>query len=119
MYMHLFWLHKALRHDGAFRDSRHGLLHFFPRGFAKLVAKSRFSEVPVRFGICDLSLARCRKTKEALSFVCSRFNADPASLLHAVQGPSQCCTVHYKAFAQPFLIHLPGCSQRCEKSELW
>ena len=71
MYMHLLRLHKTLQQDGAFRYQRHGLLHFFPRGFPKLFAKSRFSEVPVRFGLCDLSLARCRKTKEALPFVCS------------------------------------------------
>jgi len=72
----------------------------------------------MRFGLCYLSLASRRKTKEVLSFVCSRFDADPASLLHSVQCPSQCCTVHYETFAEPVLIHLAGFSQRHKQSEL-
>src|SRR5215469_16291427 len=116
--MHLSRLQKTLRREGAFRHERDCLLHVLPPGFPKFVPKPGFSEFPVRFSLCYLSLASRRKTKEALSFVCSRFDADPASLLHAVQGPSQCCTLHYKAFAQPFLIHFAGCRQRREQPEL-
>src|SRR6516162_885317 len=118
MYMHLFRLHKTLRRDGAVGDKRYRPLHVFPCGFPKLVAKSRFSQVPMRFGLCYLSVASRGQAKEVLPFVRSRFDADPTSILHAVEGPSQGCTVHYEAFAQPFLIHLAGCGQRHEQSEL-
>src|SRR5215470_11444591 len=118
MYMHLSRLQKTLRREAAFRYQRNDHLHVLPPGFPKFVPKSGFRELPVRFSLCYLSLASRRKTKEALSFVCSRFDADPTLLLHSVQGPSQCCALHYKAFAQPFLIHFAGCRQRREQSEL-
>src|SRR6266536_1591346 len=118
MHMHLTWLQETLRRDGAFRHARHDLLHVFPPGFSKFVPESGFSEVPVRFGLCYLPLARRGQTEEVLSPVSSVFYANPAVLLHSVQGPRECRAVHYEAFAQPFLIHLTSCSQSREQSEL-
>jgi len=78
--MHLSWLQKT---DGAFRYRRYRFLHVFPRGFPELVAKFGFSEIPMRFGLCYLSLASRRKTKEVLSFV-------PAPGLTLIHQPRFC-----------------------------
>jgi NADPH:quinone reductase len=118
MYMHLSRLQKALGLDAAFRYERHGLLHLFPSGFPKFVPQFGFGEIPVWFGFRNFSLARRRQTKEALSSVFSLLDANPALLPHPLQGPRQRRTVHYEAFAQPFLIHLAGYSQCREESEL-
>src|SRR5262245_12406864 len=118
MYMHLFWLQEILREDGALRYKRYGLLHVVPPVLSKFVPKSGFSKVPVWFGLCYLSLAQRSQTKDALSFIHSLLDADPTALLHSVQGPSQCCAVHYEALAQAFLIHLTRCGQGHEQSEL-
>ena len=69
-------------------------------------------------GFCKLPLPSRRQAKKALSPVSSLFDANQALLPHSVQSPRQRRAVHCEAFAQPFLIHLTGCSQRREKSEM-
>src|ERR1700733_8735668 len=103
MYMHLYGLQEILRPGGPFRQKGYNLLHILPTGFAELVPKSRFRAVPVRLRLCELPLARRSQFKDVLPLVGSLRGADPAALLHSVQGPRQCRTVHSEAAALSLL----------------
>src|ERR1700691_5225492 len=118
MYMHLSWLQKTLGLDGAFRYQRQALLHLFPPSFPKFLPQSGFSEIPIWLGFCHLPLSCRRQAEEMLPSVSSRFDANPTLLPHPVQGARQRGAIHYKAFAQPFLIHLAGYCQCRQKPEL-
>src|SRR5277367_3490516 len=118
MYMHLSWLQKTLGLDGAFCYHRQVLLHLFPPSIPKFLPQSGFCEIPMGLGFCHLPLSRRRQAEEVLPSVSSWFDADPTLLPHPVQGARERGAIHYKAFAQPFLIHFAGYCQCRQKSEL-
>jgi hypothetical protein len=118
MYMHLSWLQKTLGLDGAFRYRSQALPHLFPLSFPKFFPQSGFGEIPMWLGFCRLPLSRRRKAEEVFPSVSSWFDANPTLLPHTLQGARQRGAIHYKAFAQPFLIHLAGYCQCRQKSEL-
>jgi hypothetical protein len=116
MYMHLSRLQKPLGLDGTFRYNSQVLLHLFPPSIPKFLPQSGFSEIPMWLGFCHLPLSRRRQAEEELPSVSSWFDANPTVLPHPVQGARQRGAVHYKAFAQPFLIRLAGYCQCRQKS---
>ena len=118
MYMHLSWLQRTLGLNGAFGYRRQALLHLFPYSFPKFLPQPGFSEIPMWLGFCHLPLSRPRQAEEVLPSVSSWFDANPTLLPHPVQGARQCGAIHYKAFAEPFLIHLAGYCQSRQKSIL-
>ena len=94
------------------------LPHLFPSSIPKFLPQSGFCEIPMWLAFCHLPLSRRRQAEDVLSSVSSGFDANPTLLPHPVQGARQRGAIHYKAFAQPFLIHLAGYCQCRQQSEL-
>ncbi len=91
----------------------------FQPSLPKFLPQSNFRPLPVRLSFLPFVALPARvRLKQPLPPVLSTFDLNPALLPQQPQCPGQRCAIHGKARAQPFLIGLPGRSQRGKQAEL-